>query len=595
MDAQIPDDGLKWFGEGFDGFPRRLPDDCVECIIHVIDQKLNSSSAIRARLTEILRAANDLKKRHLRDYIWQRQHFNLNLLPRPDLARSDISQASKATPFLKGRTDFGDSVADEWLIVWLLRELSSQFPNAWIRVYDTDGEFLLIEAANALPKWLNPEIAENRVWMNAGHLKIIPLENGLTSQNLTLQDALNIIRQTPDKLLIESAVEQEAFHRLREYPYAISSSLHNGLITIPRRLAYLLHRNPAYISPAIEAFYLRDPISLKPLSTKDTATLVFAPEDFVTVSLKFTKVGFAQLRSQIFDAPPAWTGIIPRLQDEKVMVGMKLACGFEILLSDPQNQDNREVREMKLLLEDIESGEEVLPDDAEISSWPKTEGDEKWLDIDYNDFEKELSGKAASGQQTTKDGFGDKGAQENLRKMVSRFEDFMKDDEAGVDGIDDISGSEDGDSEDDLKAEKSDIDDVDFENAMRETQAMPKEQLEQSGLLAEARVLALQDAEDASDLEEDEEIREILRALGEELQGHGALDLSNGRIKKDDAEEIGPGDEELIYDYEDYNDVDLGLAENMLESFKGQAGMSGPAGNLMRSLGVNMPRDEDGD
>ena len=54
-------------------------------------------------------------------------------------------------------------MADEWLIVYLLRELSNKFPDAWIRVYDTDGEFLLIEAANTLPKWLNPEVAENRV------------------------------------------------------------------------------------------------------------------------------------------------------------------------------------------------------------------------------------------------------------------------------------------------------------------------------------------------------------------------------------------------------------------------------------------------
>jgi len=54
-------------------------------------------------------------------------------------------------------------VDDEWLIVYLLRELSSKFKDAWIRVYDADGEFLLIEAANVLPKWLNPEVAENRV------------------------------------------------------------------------------------------------------------------------------------------------------------------------------------------------------------------------------------------------------------------------------------------------------------------------------------------------------------------------------------------------------------------------------------------------
>jgi hypothetical protein len=31
------------------------------------------------------------------------------------------------------------------------------------RIHDNDGEFMLIEAANELPKWLQPDIAENRV------------------------------------------------------------------------------------------------------------------------------------------------------------------------------------------------------------------------------------------------------------------------------------------------------------------------------------------------------------------------------------------------------------------------------------------------
>ena len=62
-----------------------------------------------------------------------------------------------------GRTNYGDSVDDEWLIVYLLRELSRQFPEAWIRIVDSDGEFLLIEAASALPNWLESEIADNRV------------------------------------------------------------------------------------------------------------------------------------------------------------------------------------------------------------------------------------------------------------------------------------------------------------------------------------------------------------------------------------------------------------------------------------------------
>ncbi len=65
--------------------------------------------------------------------------------------------------YLRGVTNYGDSVEDEWLIVYILRELSSRFPQIWIKVVDTDGEFLLAEAANALPRWLTPEIADNRV------------------------------------------------------------------------------------------------------------------------------------------------------------------------------------------------------------------------------------------------------------------------------------------------------------------------------------------------------------------------------------------------------------------------------------------------
>lgn len=65
--------------------------------------------------------------------------------------------------FLRGRTDYGDSVEDEWLVVYIFRELSKQHPQIWGRIVDTDGEFLLIEAANVLPRWLNPEVADFRV------------------------------------------------------------------------------------------------------------------------------------------------------------------------------------------------------------------------------------------------------------------------------------------------------------------------------------------------------------------------------------------------------------------------------------------------
>ena len=640
------DDGLKWFGEGFDGFPKRLPDDCVEYVIHVIDAKQQSVAATRTRLNQILKASNASAKNLLKDYIWQREPLELKLHPQLSASYETAKQPSyaelKTRPHLKGRTNFGDSVADEWLIVYLLLELSKLFPDAYIRIYDTDGEFLLIEAANALPKWLNPDIAENRVWISNGHLRIIPLDEGQSkSRNLDVHDALRFIEAQPEKLIISPFIEDEAFYRLRDYPAAIASSLHHSLSSIPRSLAWLLHRNPAYISPAIESFYLRDPVALRPLATKDLSTLHFPPEDFITASTTFTKVGYAQLRSQVFDPPPAWTGVVPRMEDPKAEMGMKLTCGFEMLVSDPQNADKREVRGIRLLLDDVESGEEKLPTDAEVATWSQRQDDEKWLDIDYREFENELSGTRpkANGKDGAKaetgDGFGDAAAQENLRKMVSRFEDFLNDDAAGADGVD--SDDDDASTASSSSGEDKDTSftEAEFEKAMKEMMGMPPEDIEKNGLLDEARKLAIEDAEgeeeDVGGEDEDEEMKKVMEIMENELKGHGALDLSGGDVKvrknggatapvkekklvffgperppaaaakrrgsvESADEEIGPGDGELSSDdEEEFNDVDLGLAKNMLESFKGQAGMAGPAGNLMRNLGVNMPRDEGGE
>jgi hypothetical protein len=41
-------------------------------------------------------------------------------------------------------------------------------------VWDNDGEFMLIESAYALPRWLKPEVSANRVWVRGGQLHIVP-------------------------------------------------------------------------------------------------------------------------------------------------------------------------------------------------------------------------------------------------------------------------------------------------------------------------------------------------------------------------------------------------------------------------------------
>lgn len=53
--------------------------------------------------------------------------------------------------------NFGENVEDEWFTVYLMLEISKEIPDVIIRVWDSDGEFLLIEAAEHLPQWCNPE------------------------------------------------------------------------------------------------------------------------------------------------------------------------------------------------------------------------------------------------------------------------------------------------------------------------------------------------------------------------------------------------------------------------------------------------------
>lgn len=74
-----PKDDLKWFGEGFDGFPKKPPEDCVEYTLYVVAPGLKDPE-IRDRLRAIQVAANKLNKGLLTDFIWQREPFKLDLV-----------------------------------------------------------------------------------------------------------------------------------------------------------------------------------------------------------------------------------------------------------------------------------------------------------------------------------------------------------------------------------------------------------------------------------------------------------------------------------------------------------------------------------
>ena len=302
---------------------------------------------------------------HVEGYIWQKDPFQLEVV-----AATPPGTSRSGTPaHLAGVTRFGDNVEDEWFIVWMLRELTRAFPALAARVWDDDGEFLLIEAAFHLPRWLKPETAANRVWLCGGELRVVPPEAdarlgawarapgapgglGCASPGVpSVEAALWLARggdgadaracaSVPrgDEAKSESheskmrAANAAISSRLAPFPAAARASTHRCVAVLPARLAALLAREPQLIAPATQAFYLRDPAGLNAAARAAFFPLRDATQTLVTT----TRCLYAQLDRQRFEPSRTWRaaveapGACSRRRDAETL-GAKIAAGFEIL------------------------------------------------------------------------------------------------------------------------------------------------------------------------------------------------------------------------------------------------------------------------
>ncbi|NXM42000.1 ECD protein, partial [Gymnorhina tibicen] len=262
-------------------------------------------------------------------YVWQRQPFRLRYVPRRGETPAHIG----------GTTLFGDNVEDEWFIVYLVREITREFPGLAARIDDNDGEFLLIEAADFLPKWLNPENSENRVFFYKGELHIIPLSEtpeqdcDLSAPCPTIPQALALLSSRSEEFLAAEPIRAAVNKRIDGYPEKIQASLHRARCFLPAGIVAVLRQRPSLVAAAVQAFYLRDPADLRacrrPFRT-------FPAEQRVMALVTFTRCLYAQLVQQKFvpDRRSGYTLPSPsHPQYRAYELGMKLAHGFEILCS----------------------------------------------------------------------------------------------------------------------------------------------------------------------------------------------------------------------------------------------------------------------
>lgn len=664
-----------------DALQRRvIQEDTVQYQLFLIQSDGSASQQLLTQLVkEILAKVAPL----LMQYIWQHQPFNLKCHPEKGGVPAHIG----------GSTQFGDNVEDEWFIVYILQQITKSFPELAARVEDNDGEFLLIEAADHLPKWVNPDSSENRVFLYRGHLHILPCPSKSSSVGVSkdvvpsVAEALALLSAHPDACQASPKISSAVNKRLDGYPEKIKTGLHRAHCFIPSGIAMVLAQRPDLVAPAVSAFYLRDPVDLQACRSFKT----FPPNTRVLTSVTFTRCLYAQLQQQQFTADRRSGFTLPprsHPQYKAHELGMKLAHGFEILCSKcrlPSSEPDAPVscnpqwkgfmdslkkngyflgelegsaryKELTRSAENffkqsvaskssaLSPGEEVLqllhtctPLSLEElkkqeSQLPQEDSD-SWLDITAQDLERMLQersgGSADVGGRTsgsTKRAQRDRGAEErrqeteggkkeeeeagyslvavsqgmkNFLNAMSSHEGaelpwsssaqpFSFDPDSMASALDRILGGKEEELDsDDLDDEDDDDDDDDEEEKEEEKEGLSSGHAEMNGTETLDGLRRYMD-------QMDQELMSTNIGQSFNLTNHNKADLGNGSPHPSAADSlpahggVGEAEEEI-----QPLDVDLNLVTNLLESLSCQAGLAGPASNLLQSLGIHLPPNSD--
>ena len=160
-------------------------------------------------------------------------------------------------PHIHATLRFDEDVGDEWFAVFLIYNLTKVFDGLVARLTDSDGEFLLIEAANSLPSWANPETCQKRVFILTGSIHVVP------DKHKPLIDILNSLCHRPNTYKLSEEVQSIIRKRISVYPEEIKERTHKAKAYLPEKAAAMLEEEPGLIAPAIRMLFHSDPFERK--------------------------------------------------------------------------------------------------------------------------------------------------------------------------------------------------------------------------------------------------------------------------------------------------------------------------------------------
>jgi hypothetical protein len=295
--------------------------------------------------------------------------------------------ANPFNAFISGKIRFGDGIEDEWFVLRLLKVLTKQNYSLVCSIFDTDGDFILIEGAEVLPEWLEPENSKNRVFIHEGSVKIIPIEKFKTEPSL--QEALKFVRSVcPVHEEINEVIKVKVFDEQK---------LHKARVRIPLKIAKILTLKKQLVGAAISSFYNREPESMKACALMNHFNPWKSGGPMVLTTIPMTRIQFAQLACQEFIAPSNdFVNFDMKSCENPVAaeLGMKLTCGFEILISndEPKFISKNIFEELSNSVQD--EIENFLGSQIEGNFiCDETEDDLSWMEISEDFLDSELKSK----------------------------------------------------------------------------------------------------------------------------------------------------------------------------------------------------------
>ncbi|CAI5735465.1 unnamed protein product [Peronospora destructor] len=516
---------------------------------------------------------------HTKGYLWHKHHFHLNVTP-----------VSDGRYYLSGCSSVGDAIQDEWVVAKLVFDITTKFPGVVGRVADSDGEFLLIESAEALPDWVTPEDSDRRVFVLNGKLQIV-LPPPVTSKRgkdggWYDEDALKQVLDTSVKTEVSAAVQQLIQHKLDEVPTYMRENHHRVRCLLPERAAQVIATNGELVGPAVEAFYYREPKQTGLVCGK---MVIFMPEgdEVVEQRVTFSRAMFAQLRHQEFFPPKPFLSRDARYRvlekskgrentlstTQAADIGVKLVCGLELVYAGDYKDQLGRPWKQKI--------DEALQHTSAKLLTRSTEPDDSdsWLYMHPNTLEIQLQRTATAGDASTA------GGADELQNMADMFGKF-------VDGVSGVEGVE------SVKPVQFDM--SSFMTILNGHEARSKGA---AGLDAPWEEHFMDEDESDSDVESVREesddgdlaLGEAMAEMEAELAGTKvAKSFSPFKKVENDEKEIGPllhtddsTDEQVgsvSFSSAKPLDLDYNLLSNLLESFASQEGHAGPVSTILNEM-----------